>query len=594
LVRRTTQPARASPPPVSIGECQKQADRFKALFSGTFDAWETCGPLRRGRPGHTLIHVARPAVRAQDPRDRAAELVTAGQITTLSMQYLADVLELEPPDVGREPVPAIAATVGGHVHLLYLACFVEWGVALARHTGPDCYWHVLVRRLTAEGLLEVEGHRVLYRRGGEPRPPPVVVECPDEQEFFRLARTPWQPPPLRRCKSMGNWRVGMKAGYVPEFFLMPGPAAASDASDVPARTESRYTNPPRAADAGGGIERSSTMTLIDTPTAGPPAATTPHAGTPPPEVLGAEALVDWARNGTKLEGVLQELEALLQEERDRTKYLYQLRERIAFTAAKVATFRKATEGNPGLMHRLDEQVYDHTLRRLLKGVPLEALRRHGAGDGKIRVTVISKRQGRYAIDGGASYIETNADGHIEISIEGGRWRFFDDEAVGEIRRAVGIPPEAAAAAGGGSPEVPAEPEPGDEGGATGGSNGGDGGDAPAPPKKRKLSGAQRRKLKRQQQLSKSHYGEWLGAVNVHLVRPVRPGDEQEPRWRRMYEAGMSPVQALASADADLHEVRLPDGRLRIEAVPADFANSPFVTSLFGLGGQPRAAAAAVQ
>jgi hypothetical protein len=196
---------------ISHPACRHQAEHLRELCAGTYDHWEVVGTVRREKPGHDVEHLVRPLwgpARADDGGNlvwrRLLELSTEGGCC--------------PCDGGRFWPAAESQVVelqaGAHKHTLYCGTLTNWGMLLARRTGPIEFWSMLERRLQAEGTLKIHGGNVCCYTAVHQW---VPIECPDEREFFRLARTVWREPNARRPWAAAMWELGMTPPYYPEF-----------------------------------------------------------------------------------------------------------------------------------------------------------------------------------------------------------------------------------------------------------------------------------------------------------------------------------------------------------------------------------------
>jgi hypothetical protein len=194
------------------------------LFEGAYEAWEICGTVRRGRPGHSVVHLARPARDRVGNREnvnmvwnRAVELLVGGAIGMWQEPGL-------PPrwltgGDSDESTLLIDARLDDHKHTIALATLDNWGMRLVQHTGPPLFWQMCVRRLEHTGVFKIhDGHVCWIDRSITPHKL-SRLEVRDETEFFNLARTVYTPPGRRWESDKNKWLHPklMQREYIPAW-----------------------------------------------------------------------------------------------------------------------------------------------------------------------------------------------------------------------------------------------------------------------------------------------------------------------------------------------------------------------------------------
>ena len=169
------------------------ADRIAAALRPACLRLEVAGSVRRQRPQigdlelvavpHIVIRPGLDLFRTPGPVDlleeRVAELLRAGTLAP----------HPERPANGARYKRLWIADPGMQLDLFVVRPPAEWGPILAIRTGPSEYSQSLVTRLRHNGL-RCEGGAVY--EGAE------RIPCPEEHDFFRLARVPFTPPECRR------------------------------------------------------------------------------------------------------------------------------------------------------------------------------------------------------------------------------------------------------------------------------------------------------------------------------------------------------------------------------------------------------------
>lgn len=188
--------------PVSVANTI--AAQFRALFEGTWEAWEICGATRRNRPAPKVVHVVRSKLQLDQS---AASTSYINRVVHRAAQLVEEksIEHLGGNDYGGRYVHH------GRVHELVIAKVATWGTLLAKHTGPPTFWGMLAWRLQKNRRLW------LAEDGAVTRPDTLLKETVNvhcEPEFFRLARTEWVSPQHRREIRRTNWPRGMLRAYV--------------------------------------------------------------------------------------------------------------------------------------------------------------------------------------------------------------------------------------------------------------------------------------------------------------------------------------------------------------------------------------------
>jgi hypothetical protein len=216
-------------PSVSAGVLHFRAMQFRALFDGTADAWEFTGCVRRWSAGDEIVHLVRPKRTLMDGTNlvwkRGAELSLDGRVGPWR--------EIEQHKNDGHWLDDDAAYVEFRhdkhpfKHTIVLATHANWGMMLARTTGPKSYWQMLSERLHHAGVLKIHRLHVCWMDRSTPTPKPVQLEVPDEKEFFAMARTTWKEPGRRFERlSYNQWAAGMlKEYYPPGMTAFASPAA---------------------------------------------------------------------------------------------------------------------------------------------------------------------------------------------------------------------------------------------------------------------------------------------------------------------------------------------------------------------------------
>ncbi|HWE97564.1 MAG TPA: hypothetical protein VG269_26650 [Tepidisphaeraceae bacterium] len=203
-------------PTVSLGALNHRAELFRRCFEGgPFGAWEICGCVRRGKGGDELVHVVRPNFGSGNLLwARLREMSIEGQASPWR--------EVEQAREGRwieEDAAVLECRHEAHPfkHTIALATYANWGVMLAKHTGPASFWKLLGSRLQHAGTLKIHEQHVCSIDRSTPQPTLHRIEVPDEAGFFAMARTRFKQPRHRyEVLDADHWRMGMLPEHYPD------------------------------------------------------------------------------------------------------------------------------------------------------------------------------------------------------------------------------------------------------------------------------------------------------------------------------------------------------------------------------------------
>lgn len=203
-----------------LGAAQREAAEFQQRLRGAYARFETAGTLRRWQEGPPeLVHVVIPAA---PPLAQAGETAHDNAMWERLSALLHKGTLVTPPGAPQLPEGEARVFVAMHGlwrHTIVLATVENWGMRLAEQTGPTGYWRMLLNRLKEAGALTIHnGHVVAIDRSAEPAVH-EVIPCRQEEDFFRLARTPFKSPRFRFARPdglpEGHWRRGMLPEHYP-------------------------------------------------------------------------------------------------------------------------------------------------------------------------------------------------------------------------------------------------------------------------------------------------------------------------------------------------------------------------------------------
>ena len=180
---------------IPLADAIAAAERFRALFSGSFARWEFAGSIRRKKPDigdieHVVIsHDESDLFPGGQPvlhvRERAARLVREG--VAAKQRYGAS-------QTTRFGDRYIGLNFENRQHELFICTPDNWGCILAIRTGSADFSRELVTRLPRHGFRQSDGSLCkIVSRGSAVRDPGDTrehlerLDCPDEETFFRAA-----------------------------------------------------------------------------------------------------------------------------------------------------------------------------------------------------------------------------------------------------------------------------------------------------------------------------------------------------------------------------------------------------------------------
>lgn len=176
----------------SLAAARADAERFRALFAGTFEQWVIAGSVRREKPEvGDIEHVVIPAF---------GDVIVPGSMFVDRGNLLWDRLN---SFVGGTVKKHVYGDAGfrwgekyrgvdyrGFTHEIFCADAENFGAILAIRTGPADFSRHLVTVMRDHGYRQEDGY-VIDREGRR-------VAAPDEKAYFRICGMPYLEPEKRR------------------------------------------------------------------------------------------------------------------------------------------------------------------------------------------------------------------------------------------------------------------------------------------------------------------------------------------------------------------------------------------------------------
>ena len=150
---------------IPLPQAVAEAERFRALFDGTYDRWEFAGSIRRKKPDiGDIEHVVIPRRDERESGDlygsmelfntlraRAEDLISTRRLALHNYSMVDDV------ERHRFGERYFGVDYGGRLHEVYMCEPDNWGMIMAIRTGSADFCQLLMRRLRANGYQSIGG-----------------------------------------------------------------------------------------------------------------------------------------------------------------------------------------------------------------------------------------------------------------------------------------------------------------------------------------------------------------------------------------------------------------------------------------------------
>ena len=197
------------------------AERLLEAWAPACERVEIAGSVRRGKPDpHDIEIVAMPKLETTVAKrdmfaDTRVTMAERNLLDELLATWKADGRLRDRPDKngrGAWGPKFKRATLADGLAIDIFSCGPglgsQWGVIFAIRTGPAEFSHALVTSRLGGGFMPV-GMKVkdgqLWRNGD------IIVETPEEDDFFRALELPCWPPAERSLLRLGEWRRQQRA-----------------------------------------------------------------------------------------------------------------------------------------------------------------------------------------------------------------------------------------------------------------------------------------------------------------------------------------------------------------------------------------------
>ena len=138
---------------IPLPQAVAEAERFRALFDGTYDRWEFAGSIRRKKPDiGDIEHVVIPR---RDERE-SGDLYGSMELCNTLRARAEDLISTRRLALHNYSM-VDGVDYGGRLHEVYMCEPDNWGMILAIRTGSADFCQLLMRRLRANGYQSIGG-----------------------------------------------------------------------------------------------------------------------------------------------------------------------------------------------------------------------------------------------------------------------------------------------------------------------------------------------------------------------------------------------------------------------------------------------------